>query len=404
MLPKQRVKFETANGHFHGFHERYFKQKHSEEFFLSVGTDGTNIVEAKLPGRRYLHNGVTVTYDGGPFLLDVPPVPPAPLPPPAETIQAIFQDQILTVHGLPSAGILRLDTLFPLKANRNQTGHANTTKIGVLGVQSMPRREFNLIVHFVTSSVANPACQDPVVDPQGHPILDAQGHQIQAPNPFLIPKRAKGNLDGILDGINAIWEPQANVHFTMALPANLSAVPGQVSYSTIGIPYDRLPPNPDGTPNPDCRLSSLEQIDVYAAVHSQSRNDIDVYFVHAFDLARANARVLGQALVLYDPINHPQRALFVSDVGGIGPLLVQLLAHEIGHTLGLNHNADSNLDLVHNIPPTACNVPINPFIDNGNGDSDFKDNSSLMWCFSKEDRTHIGAPLWFQLNQKNPLP
>jgi hypothetical protein len=366
-LPKQRVKFETANGDFRGFHSRHFKQKHSEEYFLSVPTNSTNMVEANLPGRNYLRKGITVTYDGGPFFLDAPPPATGTSASPVQTIQAISQHQTLTLHGL-SAG----DTvLFPLTANRNQTGNAQPSKIGVLGAQSMPVRQFNLIVHFIASSAPNNACKD----------KDSHNHDV--PNPSLIPARAKQDFSNIVNGINAIWGPQTNVQFTMQLPHNNNAS-GGFSYSLATFAYDT---------NHDCTLETSEQSAIYTTIHSSNPNDIDIFVVHAFDASRS--QVLGQAQGI------GVHGLFVSDKGGADDAFVQILAHEIGHTLGLNHNADGN---GHNgTPTTACNQPANPFIDNQNGDSDFTDNSSLMYCFAGPSRRHIGAPLWFQLNQANPV-
>jgi hypothetical protein len=381
-LPKQKVKFEKATpDNFHGFHSRHFQAKHSEEYFLSVAPDGRNNVNAKLPDKHYLRAGVTVTYDGGPFPLQATPqlAPPAQ---PAEVVQASAQQQTLTINGIPSNGILPLDTLYPLLANRTQTvnGQTSTAKIGVLGTQSMPPRQFRLVVHFVGNGNTNNASQQPT----------------------LVPERSKQSLNWLLAGINTIWTPQANVSFTIQLPTNESQTPGQVSYHVDKVLYDT---NADGT------VETTEQSIIDQALATPNRgisrklfgeevpgsNDtIDIYFVKKFDAARQARLVFGQA------VDIGQHGLFVSDAGGSGNALLQILAHEIGHTIGLHHNANSNGSGQCNV--VSSTAPVNPFIDYGRGDSDFKDNSSLMWCFVDPDRKHIGAPLWFELNAQNPLP
>jgi hypothetical protein len=364
-LPTERVKFEKAtDDNFHGFHSRHFSQKHSEEYFLSVPTGSTNNVIAVLPDKHYLKNGVTVTYDGGPFLLNVPPPPaPAPQPLPAQTVAATTQKQTLTVNGLPANGILSSTTLFPLNANRSQNvnGQVNNSKVGVLGLQSMPPRQFNLVVHFV--GIGDPATADP---------------------PTAVPDRAKDNIDWLRAELNAIWQPQANVSFTVQLPAHDPQHPNQ--FVVEKVPYDA------GTPG---KLAVAGQAVIINAIPIAQPNDINIYFVHSFDDARVAGGVLGQAQGI------GVHALFISDVGGVGHKLTQITAHEIGHTIGLTHNASSNAN------HTDCTVTggnfSNHFIDFANGDSDGKDTSSLMWCFADERSKHIGTPFWFLLNEQNPI-
>ena len=201
-------------------------------------------------------------------------------------------------------------------------------------------------------------------------------------------------MDWLLPELNKIWTPQANVSFTINLPANESQVSGHVSHHIDKVLYDTNPS--------DGGLEIAEQGAIDAALQTpnrQANNTIDIYFVREFDPARRRAGVLGQAQAI------GTHALFVSDAGGSGMDLVQIIAHEIGHTLGLNHNADGNGNPSQGVPSTACNVPSgNTFIDVQNGDTDFKDNTSLMYCFANPNRKHIGAPLWFQLNQANPIP
>lgn len=391
-LPKQRVKFQNPNKKdiTDGFHSHSFsKIKNSEEAFLSVFPTKQNTVLAVLPDKHYLQSNVSVTFDGGPFLLQIPPASGQP-PAPTELVQAQAYKEVITVNGTPAQGTI----LYPMTASRVQTpanGQPSTTKIGALGLQSLPSREFTLYVHFVG---------------QGDP-----NDQTKAPT--LVPDRAYDPVDWLATSLNAIWN-KANVNFIVVPPADpnktTDAQIPQHNHKTVAhhvdkVNYDTM--NVDFQANhPDQALELIyttgdigtvkdtERLAILTALPIPAGNSINVYFVKAFDTKHPLVR--GEAYAIGAP-----RALYVSDLGGGDAEFAQILAHEIGHTLGLTHNMETGG--AKSGCPAKGN---NPFIDYTNGDTDGSDEAqnALMWCRNDKKHVHIGSPGWFELNTGNPYP
>jgi predicted Zn-dependent protease len=260
-----------------------------------------------------------------------------------------------------------LDQLVSLIANKSIPGQQNPTEIGVLGLQSMRPRTFRIVVYFV--GIGNP-------DPANTDL------------PTAIPNMAKKKLDWLLAEINSIWQPQANVTFTIALPQFNAQLK---RYEVRKSQYDaNVPASVKGTLNVQNEQTILSDIPVANA------SDVNVYFVKSFDPARTTGRIRGDTPSF-------QHNVFIPDAAAQSDhFLAQIIAHEIGHALGLRHNSSANA--AH----TACDQhdpsdpdTFNHFIDFAHGDTDIADVTSLMYCGTGEKRRHIGAPLWFQLNENN---
>ena len=230
---------------------------------------------------------------------------------------------------------------------------------------------FNVVVHFVR----------PLIDPE-----NAEG--IDPDDPIFIPAitPANGNdantlLDDISRKVNAIWVPQVNVKFNFALANPVG--PDKSPLNTIEYSSRTTP----GVYYPDLSATNVEVNNIINATVSGFTDDensnpfdgsIHLYFVTNFvnypDGTRLD-RPWGFTWI-------GRHYVFISDSPGTDSnQLARIIAHELGHSLGLEHTDE--------LAPSS--------------DGYKADITTLMWRdWVFVGGNHIGYAHWKQLNDANP--
>jgi hypothetical protein len=328
-----------------GFHRRHIGSQPEDYFLMVPHTPDQNSAIAVIDKNELKPLGTQITFD-----LDDPN---AASRNPASTTKS---QETITLSGLAnqSADVITNN----LKAQKNATVNGAQTQnlLGILGLYELKRRNIDVNLTFVKKSTSD----NVKTLPNANNMADFV-HRLET-------------------ALNNIWEPQTRVHFTVHTPPQTTA---EV------IPYDLH--NAGGLVGLDVVAGNpAPGMETYEITHNsllgvRPQNSINIYFVSHFDLNHENSqtgKVLGFA------VDIPSQYLFVSD-GSSGNTQYHVIAHEIGHALGLHHNSERDGVTTH--------LPIQ------SNDSDFSDSSALMWWLTLHtEQCHIGVRHWDELRGSNP--
>ena len=277
---------------------------------------------------------------------------------------------------------LKLDA--QIKDPSNNTWHTLNT----LDIHVLPPRKYDVYLHFVTEtqngsmkSKETPA----YVDMQGYKsTLQAELNKIF--RPMNVTFEVMHQPGRVVNFDSSICAPQTNT----ASHANADRVTEYSGYDVNGNGVFDVNPNDtlvsgtelntllsDLVPGAICTNTTMSNTLQLMPVHNNKR-ELHLFFMDELTDSANSKNIRGVAIYGYS---------YVFVKWKLEKLLQnQVVAHEIGHALHMNHNHEAN--------------GISKIIVQQKQDTDYWDGTSLMYRIEGEKRLHIIAPNWKELNQE----
>jgi Met-zincin len=314
--------------------------------------------------------------------------------------------QIVTINALgenkPSGSGTAMDAL----------AKKNNVKLGTLYLQPLHARTFDVYLHFVDA-----------LDKNGNPTNDS--------------RRISSNTDSLVSGIettlNLIWQAQANVTFSVFPPTGNEAQtidydnnPRDGKLTELADTDTTLIDSSDGEtdcPNPGTETREIMDKLVPNYINNCNPPDDVIAGTHIPTIHIVFVRTIGKVPQSKEPgitlaytAGRGTRFIFIQD-DLQGESMQQVLAHEVGHALGMSHNAggctkaNQSVAGINEITFTCTSTAGNPDITvtaDPSIDSDFIARgllnttiapNSLMWYDESTAGSHIGWPLVDQMNK-----